>query len=621
MTTEKIFSLEIKKLVNIDISTIYEILKSKYDNRIAYSLWDQIKYEDIAYLKLNMHANPNFDFEDVGQLCIGSQGAEDVLRQIQEEKSRGKFFKDDDFVEMKCFIEILDIACFKFWVPINEFIKYFLEGKWRVNQLKYKIKSMLLKFQKRAQALDYAYRKNGEIENDWIAQHLEYEFSDSNYQSEGSFNFGTNRLTGKSLNLNPGLSNSSVAPLYQNQTFHNVAPAQQLYTPGPSPSTESHSRNTIESSYRISLHLDQRHACIKSLQPPMFLHGIDVEKGLYFIGGSCGKVVSTMFNRSNRSDQVLIYDLIIGPVFGLHPKLQLYLQSNNLLKVHNSGNFVLYYFSVLVRSYGKLKIVKTDILPDISNYIRVVTGPTTLGSAQQQPRSSLKAPFRIEVSAPQPPNLVEKCSKTSERKDNSVQKSQTAFQDTNDHPMQMMQNLRIQQSSSRPKTLDPSLVSMTDQIVPGRLRTRPQQASYSQKNNEEEKIMPIRVQKQIKSEERPLLDIGEFESLEKMQETILEHYKGKIRNGDYFVGKFLGSNEENSKCYLQYIEKDPLVFVANSKTRILKEKELKIELRIHDIFPAEKPGFKILPISTRFDQNGNPQFKLKQIKSDSKKSE
>ena len=44
---------------------------------------------------------------------------------------------------------------------------------------------MLLKFQKRAQALDYAYRKNGEIENDWIAQHLEYEFCNSNYQSEG----------------------------------------------------------------------------------------------------------------------------------------------------------------------------------------------------------------------------------------------------------------------------------------------------------------------------------------------------------------------------------------------------------------------------------------------------
>lgn len=45
---------------------------------------------------------------------------------------------------------------------------------------------MLLKFQKRAQALDYAYRKNGEIENDWIAQHLEYEFSDSKYQSQGT---------------------------------------------------------------------------------------------------------------------------------------------------------------------------------------------------------------------------------------------------------------------------------------------------------------------------------------------------------------------------------------------------------------------------------------------------
>ena len=29
MTTEKIFSLEIKKLENIDISTIYEILKTK----------------------------------------------------------------------------------------------------------------------------------------------------------------------------------------------------------------------------------------------------------------------------------------------------------------------------------------------------------------------------------------------------------------------------------------------------------------------------------------------------------------------------------------------------------------------------------------------------------------
>ena len=55
---------------------------------------------------------------------------------------------------------------------------------------------MLLKFQKRAQALDYAYRKNGEIENDWIAQHLEYEFCNSNYQSEGivhvkSFPVGT----------------------------------------------------------------------------------------------------------------------------------------------------------------------------------------------------------------------------------------------------------------------------------------------------------------------------------------------------------------------------------------------------------------------------------------------
>ena len=48
------------------------------------------------------------------------------------------------------------------------------------------VKSMLLKFQKRAQALDYAYKKNGEIENDWIAQHLEYEHSDSNYQSEGT---------------------------------------------------------------------------------------------------------------------------------------------------------------------------------------------------------------------------------------------------------------------------------------------------------------------------------------------------------------------------------------------------------------------------------------------------
>ena len=67
---------------------------------------------------------------------------------------------------------------------------------------------------------------------------------------------------------------------------------------------------------------------------------------------------------------------------------------------------------------------------------------------------------------------------------------------------------------------------MTDQKVPGRLRTRPQQASYSQKNNEEEKIMPIRVQKQIKSEERPLLDVGEFESVEKMQQSILEHYRG-----------------------------------------------------------------------------------------------
>ena len=81
--------------------------------------------------------------------------------------------------------------------------------------------------------------------------------------------------------------------------------------------------------------------------------------GHYFIGGSCGKVVSIMFNRSNRTDQVLIYDLIIGPVLGLHAQLKQYLQSNNLLKVHKSGNFVLYYFSVLARSHGKLEIVKT----------------------------------------------------------------------------------------------------------------------------------------------------------------------------------------------------------------------------------------------------------------------
>ena len=67
---------------------------------------------------------------------------------------------------------------------------------------------------------------------------------------------------------------------------------------------------------------------------------------------------------------------------------------------------------------------------------------------------------------------------------------------------------------------------MDDQIVPEKLRTRPQQASYSRNNIEEEKIMQIKVQKQLNSEERPLLDIGEFESLEKMQETILEHYKG-----------------------------------------------------------------------------------------------
>ena len=39
------------------------------------------------------------------------------------------------------------------------------------------------------------------------------------------------------------------------------------------------------------------------------------------------------------------------------------------------------------------------------------------------------------------------------------------------------------------------------------------------------------------------------------------------------------------------------------------------------LISAEKPGFKILPISTSFDQNGNPKFKLKQIKSDCKKSE
>ena len=67
---------------------------------------------------------------------------------------------------------------------------------------------------------------------------------------------------------------------------------------------------------------------------------------------------------------------------------------------------------------------------------------------------------------------------------------------------------------------------MNDQIVPERLRTRPQQANNCRNNNEEEKIMQIKVQKQLNSEERPLLDIGEFESLEKMQETILEHYKG-----------------------------------------------------------------------------------------------
>ena len=67
---------------------------------------------------------------------------------------------------------------------------------------------------------------------------------------------------------------------------------------------------------------------------------------------------------------------------------------------------------------------------------------------------------------------------------------------------------------------------MTDQIIPGRLRARPQPANNCRKNNEEEKIMPIKVQKQIKLEERPLLDVGGFESEEEMQQTILEHFKG-----------------------------------------------------------------------------------------------
>ena len=81
-------------------------------------------------------------------------------------------------------------------------------------------------------------------------------------------------------------------------------------------------------------------------------------------------------------------------------------------------------------------------------------------------------------------------------------------------------------SSTRPKILDPILVSMTDQIMPERLRTRTQQANNCRKSNEEEKIMPIKVEKTIKSEERPLLDVGEFESEEKLQQNILEHYKG-----------------------------------------------------------------------------------------------
>lgn len=67
---------------------------------------------------------------------------------------------------------------------------------------------------------------------------------------------------------------------------------------------------------------------------------------------------------------------------------------------------------------------------------------------------------------------------------------------------------------------------MTDQIIPERLRTRTQQANNYRKKNEEEKFTPMKVEKQIKSEERPLLDVGEFESVEKMQQTIIEHYKG-----------------------------------------------------------------------------------------------
>lgn len=93
----------------------------------------------------------------------------------------------------------------------------------------------------------------------------------------------------------------------------------------------------------------------------------------YFIGGSSGKLLSIMFNRSNRTDEVLIYDIIVGPVFGLHNQLQQYLQSNNLLKVQNSGNFVLYYFTVLARSNGKLKIVKTVMVTHTLNHINAFT--------------------------------------------------------------------------------------------------------------------------------------------------------------------------------------------------------------------------------------------------------
>lgn len=173
-----------------------------------------------------------------------------------------------------------------------------------------------------------------------------------------------------------------------------------------------------------------------------------------------------------------------------------------------------------------------------------------------------------------------------------------------------------------------------------RPRTRGlQRLSNPTNNTENEKLQRIKIQPGIPrdgttSEERPLVDLGEFETFENMNKHVAEKLqKENIRHGDYFVAAISNCK----RAYFQYrettlkikeskFENDHVyIDIGNNDSakgfKLKKTSKADFELDYYGPFPTSPAGFRIEPIYSYYDKNGNVEFKLKKVKLDAGKHE